>query len=87
MLKKIAGVTLVSKLRAILLVEADYNFFNKWLLGHHVLNQLYCDGYIPGDQYSQKERTTEDTRLDSRFMMDISKQLPTPLASVDANKC
>ena len=89
MLEKIAGVALVSKLRAILLMEADYNFFNKWVFGQHALNRLYHDRYIPDDQYSQRERTAEDARLDSQFTMDISRQLRTPLAavSVDADEC
>lgn len=89
MLEKVAGVAMVSKLRAILLMEAVYNFFNKWVFGYHAINQLYSDGFIPGDQYSQKECTAEDARLDSRFTMDMSRQLRTPLAlvSVDADKC
>jgi len=89
MLEKVAGVALVNKLRAILLMEADYNFFNKWVFGYHAINRLYEEGYIPEDQYSQRESTSEDARLDSRLTMDISRQLRTPLAnvSVDADKC
>lgn len=89
MLEKVAGVALVNKLRAILLMEADYNFFNKWAFGHHALNRLYAEGYIPGDQYSQRESTAEDARLDNRLTTDLSRQLRIPLAaiSVDADKC
>ena len=89
MLEKVAGVALVNKLRAILLMEADYNFFNKWVFGYMAINRLYEQGYIPEDQYSQRESTAEDARLDSRLTMDISRQLCIPLAtvSVDADKC
>jgi hypothetical protein len=89
MLEKVAGVALVNKLRAILLMEADYNFFNKWVFGHMAINRLYEEGYIPEDQYSQRESTAEDARLDSRLTMDISRQLRITLAtvSVDADKC
>ena len=89
MLEKVAGIALVNKLRAILLMEADYNFFNKWVFGYKAINRLYEEGYIPEDQYSQRESTTEDARLDSRLTMDISRQLRIPLAavSVDADKC
>ena len=89
MLEKVAGVALVNKLRAILLMEADYNFFNKWVFGYKAINRLYEEGYIPEDQYSQRESTAEDARLDSRLTMDISRQLRIPLAavSVDADKC
>jgi len=89
MLEKVAGVALVNKLRAILLMEADYNFFNKWVFGHMAINRLYEEGYIPEEQYSQRESTAEDARLDSRLTMDISRQLRIPFAnvSVDADKC
>ncbi len=89
MLEKIAGVTLVNKLRAILLMEGDYNFFNKFVFGYKALNVLYENEYIPPDQYSQRESTAEDARLENCLTMDISRQLHIPLAavSVDPDKC
>ena len=89
LLEKIAGVALVSKLRAILLMEGDFNYMNKWIFGHDAINKLYELGYIPGDQYSQKESTAEDARMDNRLTMDISRQMKHPLAtmSADADKC
>ena len=50
MLEKIAGVALVNKLRAILLMEGDYNYFNKWAFRREAINVLYEMGYIPEDQ-------------------------------------
>ena len=38
MLEKIAGLALVNKLRAILLMEADFNFHNKLIFGSHMLD-------------------------------------------------
>jgi len=89
MLEKIAGVALVNKLRAILLMEADYNYFNKWVFGYEALNALMAEGYIPEDQYSQRQSTAEDARLDSRLTFDISRQLRHPMASTsaDAGNC
>jgi hypothetical protein len=52
MLEKVAGVALVNKLCAILLMEGDFNYMNKWIFGHKVINKLYQLGYVPGDQYS-----------------------------------
>ena len=49
MLEKVAGIALVNKLRAILLMEADYNFFNKWVFSYIALNRLYEEGYISED--------------------------------------
>ncbi len=34
MLEKVAGVALVNKLRAILLMEGNFNYMNKWVFGH-----------------------------------------------------
>jgi hypothetical protein len=48
-LEKIAGVTLITKLHAILLMEGDFNFMNKWIFGYKAINKLYAFGYVPGD--------------------------------------
>ncbi len=80
---------LVNKLRAILLMEADFNCMNKWVFGYQAINKMYALGYIPGDQYSQKESTAEDASMDNRLTMDISRQLRHLLAtmSADTDKC
>jgi hypothetical protein len=89
MLEKVAGVALVNKLRAILLMEADFNYMNKWIFGHEAINKMYALGYVSEDQYSQKESTAEDAKLDNKLTMDLSRQLRHPLAtmSADADKC
>jgi hypothetical protein len=89
LLEKIAGVALVTKLQAILLMEGDFNYMNRWIFGHEAINKLYTLGYVPGNQYSQKESTAEDALMDNGLTMDISRQLRHPLAtmSADANKC
>jgi hypothetical protein len=89
LLEKVVGVALVNKLQAILLMEADFNYTNKWVFGYKAINKMYALGYIPGDQYSQKESTAEDAWVDNRLTMDISRQLRHPLATMSANadKC
>ncbi len=47
LLEEVLGVSLVNKLRAILLMESDFNFFNKWIFGHEAVNKLYDIDYIP----------------------------------------
>ena len=37
LLEKIASVALVSKLRAILLIEGDFNYMNKWIFGNDAI--------------------------------------------------
>jgi hypothetical protein len=87
----VAGVALVNidKLQAILFMEANFNYMNKWVLGFEAINKIYALGYIAGDQYSQKESTTEDAKMDKKLTMDISCQLRHPLATMSANadKC
>ncbi len=70
-------------------MESNFNYMNKWIFGHKAINKLYALGYVPGDQYTQKESTAKDARMDNRLTMDISHQLWHPLAtmSVDADKC
>ena len=41
MLENVAGVALVNKLCAILLMEADFNYLNKWVFGHEATNNMY----------------------------------------------
>ena len=89
LLEKVPGVALVDKLRAILLMEGDFNFYNKWIFGHVAVNKLYEIGYVPEDQYSKRGSTAEDSKLDNRLTMDLSRQLRQPLVAVsaDADKC
>jgi hypothetical protein len=44
LLEKVAGMALVNKLRAILLMEADFNYMNKWIFGHEAINKMYALG-------------------------------------------
>ncbi len=71
MLEKVAGVALVNKLQAILLMEAGFNCMNKWLFGFEAINKMYALGYVTGHQYSQKESTAEDTNMDNKLTMDF----------------
>jgi hypothetical protein len=43
-LEKVPGIALVDKLHAILLMEGDFNFYNKWIFGHVAVNKLYKIG-------------------------------------------
>ncbi len=64
-------------------------FFNIWVFGFKAMDRLYIEHYIPNNQYSQRESTAEDARLDSWLTYDISRQLKILMATVslDANKC
>ena len=89
MLEKIAGLALVSKLRAILLMEADFNMHNKLYFGKRMLDRARDQGIIPGEQYSDKQSTADDGTFDKILQSDIGRQrrLPFAIISADAANC
>ena len=89
MLEKIAGIALVTKLRAILLMEADFNFHNKLIFGSRMLKLARENGMIPEEIYNEKGRTAEDAILLQVLIYDLAYQWKRPLivASVDASQC
>ena len=89
MLEKVAGIALVNKLRAILLMEADFNFHNKLIFGKRMLDQARSNGIIPPEQYSEKQSTAEDGTFDKILQADISRQrrMRMSIVSADAANC
>ena len=89
MLKKIAGVALVTKLRSILLMEADFNCHNRLIFGSRMMERARECGIMPGEIYSEKVKTAEDAILQQVLMYDIAIQLKRPLlvSSVDTAQC
>jgi hypothetical protein len=89
MLEKSPGVRLISKLRAILLMEADFNAANKILFGQRMLHNTRKYNLMPDEIFSEKQRMADDGILSKVLFYDISRQLraPAALASVDAANC
>jgi hypothetical protein len=89
MLEKSPGVKLISKLRAILLMEADFNTANKIIFGQRMLNTVRQSKLMPDEIFSEQQRMAEDGILSKVLFYDISRQLraPAALASVDAANC
>lgn len=89
MLEKVAGIALVTKLRAILLMEADFNYHNKLIFGRRMMDLARKHDMVPGEIYSEKGHTSEDAILHQVLTYDIARQLRRPLivASVDASQC
>lgn len=89
MLEKIAGVAYITKLRAILLLEADFNFHNKLIFGSRMLDLARQHDLVPEEIYNEKGRTAEDAILQQVLMYDIARVTKRPLvvAQVDAAQC
>lgn len=89
MLEKEAGVFLVNKLRAILLMEADFNMINKLIYGVRMMPHARSHSVIPQEQFAEKGKTAQDGKMIGNFFWDLSRQrrVPAAAASVDAANC
>jgi hypothetical protein len=71
LLEKIAGVALVNKLRAILLMEGDFNMHNRLIFGTRMMEIAREADLIPPEQFAEKQSDGQDgvflARLTSQF--------------------
>ena len=89
MIEKMYGCTMVSKLRSILLMEADFNFANKTIFGTRMLGNARKYNLIPEEIFSERNKTADDGTLTKTLFFDLSRQSrrPAGVASVDADNC
>ena len=89
MLEKMFGCRLVSKLRAILLMEADFNTANKEIFGNRMLETARQNNLMPEEIFSERGRMATDGALAKVLFYDISRQMKKAagIASVDASNC
>ncbi len=89
MLEKIPGCQLISKLRSILLMEADFNCVNKLIFGCRMMNNVRKYGMMPDEIFSEKHRMADEGTLTKVLFYDIVRQtrLSAGIASVDADNC
>ncbi len=89
MLEKMFGMRLVSKLCAILLMEADFNAMNKEVYGVWMLDNARKYKLIPEEIFSKQNCTANDGGLAKTLFYDIARQTRSPAAipSVDASNC
>jgi hypothetical protein len=89
MLQKILGCSLVTKLRSILLMEADFNCANKVVFGVRMMENVRKYKLMQSEIYSERGRMADDGTLAKVIMCDIVRQtrLPAGIESVDADNC
>ena len=63
MLEKISGVTVVTKLRTILLMEATFNCNNRLIFCDKMIKLAQENGLVPKEIYGGKGKTPEDAIL------------------------
>ena len=71
MLEKMLGCTLLAKLRAILLMEADFNHSNKEIFGKRMLDNVRKHGLMPEEIYSEKGKVPDDGTLAKVIFNDV----------------
>ena len=90
MLEKKPGVIEVDKLRAILLMEADFNFANQLYFGKRLTASAEEHGVIPDDTFgSRKDNSSIEVSLCRLLFFDLIRQLKfnAVLGSYDAQSC
>ncbi len=80
---------LVSKLRAILLMEADFNVMNKEVYGVRMLDMARKYKLVPEEIFSEKNHMADDGGLAKTLFYNIARQTRSlaAIASVDPSNC
>ena len=88
MLEKLAGIALVTKIRVILLMEANFNFCNRLIFAKRMLDTTWAHDLIPEEVYNEKWCTAKDALLQQVLIFDIACQRMALLivASIDASQ-
>jgi hypothetical protein len=89
MLEKTLGVTLVTKLRVILLMESNFNAANKIVYGVQMLNNVCEHNLMPEVIFIKKTGMANDRTLCKTLFYDITQQaqVSKAIALVDALNC
>ena len=85
MIENMFGCLLDTKLRSILLMEADFNFANKTIYGGIMLDNVKKYNLIPEEIFSERNIMADDGTLAKVLFYDIVRQLRVPagISSVD----
>ena len=75
MLEKTLGVTLVLKLRAILLMEADFDATNTIVYSDRMMTNVRKCNLMPEQIFSEKNRMADDGTLCKTLFYDITRQV------------
>ena len=89
MLQKLCGCSLITKLRAILLMEAEFNGANKMVYGIRMLEQARRNNLMPKEVFSKRNKMADNGTLTKVLTYDIIRQTrrSAGVASVDTDNC
>ncbi len=74
MLEKTLGMTLVMKLRAVLLMEGNFNVTNKIVYGIRMMRNARGHHLMPKEIFSKKNRIADNGTLCKTLFYDITQQ-------------
>ena len=74
MLQKLFRCSLITKLQAILLMEADFNRVNKTVYGIRMLKQARRNNLMPEEVFSERNKMAGDGTLTKVITYDIIRQ-------------
>ena len=89
LLEKIPGNTNLAKLRAIFLLEADYNWLLKVTFARRMITRMHNHGVMPLEHGATRGKTTMDTALTKQLFFDQANILHEccSASSTDAENC
>ena len=89
LLEKILGNVFVHKLRAICLLEADFNWWNKLIFAKRMMQQAVQEGAIPQECFAKKHSHCNHAVLTKQFFCDSSRcpHHPAGLRECDFGDC
>jgi uncharacterized protein (UPF0332 family) len=87
--QKVFGCSLITKLRSILLMEANFNGANKTVFGIRMHENARKHWMMPEEVFSKRNRMADDGTLTKVLAYNIIRQTrcPAGIASVDADNC
>ena len=88
-MEKTAGNLHIEKLRAICLLEADFNWWLRVVFARRMTQYMHLAGILPSEQGAVKNKTPIDTSLTKQFFFDQMNILHEDCAqsSTDAECC
>ena len=85
LLEKVFGVRLITKLRAICLLEADFNWLNKLIFAHRLEQHCRKHDIIPAEQFAKSKSCCEEAALTKNLVLDTNRILHNSMAIVGAD--
>ena len=89
LLEKVAGVSIMTKLRAICLFEADFNFWTKLIFAKRMMQKAREDDALPEEVYAKKGSHCDDATMTKVMFCDLSRILrhPAGITEEDLKEC